>query len=147
MHRSFIATALFASLVLSSCSRQGHFECSNYNPCQDPEEPNYPKLTLLTLFHGSIIGGCLPPEERIVAARAMYSLLERGNHVDALKWSIDFNTTTGYVEVFPQQVELQGVCRKYYHEINVDGETSLKATGKACKQTLGAWKIVEEYPE
>jgi surface antigen len=98
--------------------------------------------TVLGIFLGSEVGKSLDKADRLHAQRTANQAFERNPVGQTSTWS---NPDTGHsgsvtptrtVYLAPDQP-----CRDYETTVTIDGRTET-ATGRACRQADGTWKIV-----
>lgn len=90
---------------------------------------------------GSEIGRSMDQQDRMLAQRAEFDALERGQSGTAQQWR---NPDNGrYGEVVPSRPYKRGTvdCRDYTHKIYIDGQ-SQALRGTACRNPDGTWSNV-----
>ncbi len=97
---------------------------------------------LLGGFLGNNIGKGLDKADRLQAERAGYRAFEYNRSGEASSWRNPDSGNSGYVTPRPAYQSSNGqYCREYSQTINVGGDRET-ATGTACRQRDGTWKIV-----
>ncbi len=90
---------------------------------------------------GHSIGSSLDEQDRVLAQRAEYAALERGQSGVAETWR---NPDTGrYGEIIPSKPYRRGIndCRDFTHTVYIDGRPQA-LRGTACRNPDGTWRNV-----
>lgn len=97
--------------------------------------------TLLGAWLGSEVGRSLDRADRLAAERTAYSALEHNPDGQRSTWQNPNNNTSGYTEPIRTYQTASGIdCRDYQTTVVIDGRSET-ATGTACRQSDGTWKI------
>lgn len=98
--------------------------------------------TLLGVFVGSSIGKSLDRADRIYATQTANRALESNPSGRTSTWSNPDSGHSGSVTPRRTVYASDGSpCRDYETTVTIDGRTET-ATGRACRQSDGTWKIV-----
>lgn len=97
--------------------------------------------TLLGAWLGNEIGRSLDRADRISAERSTYDALETNPDGQRSSWQNPNTGHSGYTKpVRTWQTASGTYCRDYQTSVVIDGQTE-SATGTACRQEDGTWKI------
>lgn len=98
--------------------------------------------TVAGLFLGSEIGKSLDRADRIYAQRTASTALENNPVGQTSSWSNPDSGHSGTVTPTRTVYASSGEpCRDYQTTVTIDGRTET-ATGRACRQADGTWRIV-----
>lgn len=97
--------------------------------------------TLIGAWIGSEVGRSLDRADRLAAERTTVSALEYNPDGQRSTWRNPNNNTSGYTEPIRTYQTTSGVdCRDYKTTVVIDGRSET-ATGTACRQSDGTWRI------
>ena len=92
---------------------------------------------------GSEVGKSLDKADRMYAERTAQNALETGRTGQTSTWrNPDSGHEGTYTPTRTYQTASNQVCREYETTVTIDGRQE-RATGRACRQADGTWKIAQ----
>ena len=99
--------------------------------------------TLAGAWLGSEAGKSLDRADKVYAERTTQGALERGQSGQSSSWQNPDTKNSGTITPTRTYQTASGqYCRDFEQTIVVDGKTG-RATGRACRESSGEWRIVQ----
>jgi len=92
------------------------------------------------LLVGGLVGNLLDERDKKLQTEAAQRALETGKTGQAVAWKNPDSGHSGTVTPTKTVQTPTGYCRDYQATVEIDGKQE-KATGRACRQPDGTWKI------